>query len=37
MEVPAGVVIISGLPKMYYGSAKMSAGAALRKKRASPV
>jgi hypothetical protein len=29
MEVPPGKVVISGLPKMYYGSAIMSAGAAL--------
>lgn len=28
-EVPPGTVVISGLPKMYYGSAIMSAGAAL--------
>ena len=35
MEVPPGTVVISGLPKMYYGSVIMSAGAAmndLRKK-----
>lgn len=35
MEVPAGTVVIVGLPKMYYGSLIMSAGAAandLRKK-----
>jgi hypothetical protein len=29
MEVPPGTVVITGLPKMYYGSAIMSAGAAL--------
>jgi hypothetical protein len=29
MEVPAGTVVIAGLPKMYYGSIIMSAGAAL--------
>jgi hypothetical protein len=29
MEVPAGTVVIAGLPKMYYGSVIMSAGAAL--------
>lgn len=29
MEVAPGTVVISGLPKMYYGSAIMSAGAAL--------
>ncbi|MDR3793697.1 MAG: DUF2846 domain-containing protein, partial [Terracidiphilus sp.] len=29
MEVPPGTVVVSGLPKMYYGSAIMSAGAAL--------
>ena len=29
MEVPPGTVVISGLAKMYYGSAVMSAGAAL--------
>jgi hypothetical protein len=28
-EVPAGTVVIAGLPKMYYGSVIMSAGAAL--------
>lgn len=33
MEVPPGTVIISGLPKMYYGSAIMSAGAALNQAR----
>lgn len=32
-EVPAGTVVISGLPKMYYGSAIMSAGAALNQAR----
>ena len=32
-EVPAGTVVISGLPKMYYGSAVMSAGAALNQAR----
>jgi hypothetical protein len=29
MEVPPGPVVVSGLPKMYYGSLIMSAGAAL--------
>jgi Protein of unknown function (DUF2846) len=29
MEVPPGTVVISGLPKMYYGSIIMSAGAAI--------
>jgi hypothetical protein len=29
MEVPPGTVVIAGLPKMYYGSLIMSAGAAL--------
>lgn len=29
MEIPPGTVVISGLPKMYYGSIIMSAGAAL--------
>ena len=29
LEVPAGTVVIAGLPKMYYGSVIMSAGAAL--------
>lgn len=33
MEVPPGTVIVSGLPKMYYGSAIMSAGAALNQAR----
>lgn len=32
-EVPAGTVVISGLPKMYYGSVIMSAGAALNDAR----
>ena len=32
-EVPAGTVVISGLPKMYYGSAVMSAGAAINQAR----
>lgn len=32
-EVPPGIVVISGLPKMYYGSAIMSAGAALNQAR----
>ena len=32
-EVPAGTVVIAGLPKMYYGSAIMSAGAALNQAR----
>ena len=29
MEVPPGTVVIAGLPKMYYGSVVMSAGAAV--------
>jgi len=33
IEVPAGTVVIAGLPKMYYGSAIMSAGAALNQAR----
>src|ERR1039458_3627285 len=33
MEVPPGTVVISGLTKMYYGSAIMSAGAALNQAR----
>ena len=33
MEVPPGTVIISGLPKEYYGSVIMSAGAALNQAR----
>jgi len=33
MEVPPGTVVISGLPKMYYGSVIMSAGAALNQAR----
>jgi len=33
MEVPPGTVVISGLPKMYYGSAVMSAAAALNQAR----
>jgi len=33
MEVAPGTVVISGLPKMYYGSAIMSAGAALAQAR----
>lgn len=33
LEVPPGTVVISGLPKMYYGSAIMSAGAALNQAR----
>src|SRR5579862_4459629 len=33
MEVPAGTVVISGLPKEYYGSAIMSIGAALNQAR----
>jgi len=33
MEVSPGTVVISGLPKMYYGSAIMSAGAALNQAR----
>ena len=32
-EVPSGTVVIAGLPKMYYGSAVMSAGAALNQTR----
>jgi hypothetical protein len=32
-EVPAGTVVISGLPKMYYGSVTMSIGAALNQAR----
>lgn len=32
-EVPAGTVVIAGLPKMYYGSAVMSVGAALNQAR----
>jgi hypothetical protein len=32
-EVPPGSVVIAGLPKMYYGSAIMSAGAALNQAR----
>jgi len=32
-EVPAGTVVIAGLPKMYYGSVIMSAGAALAQAR----
>lgn len=32
-EVPPGTIVISGLPKMYYGSAIMSAGAALNQAR----
>ena len=32
-EVPPGTVVIAGLPKMYYGSAIMSAGAALNQAR----
>ena len=32
-EVQPGTVVISGLPKMYYGSAIMSAGAALNQAR----
>jgi hypothetical protein len=32
-EVPAGTVVIAGLPKMYYGSVIMSAGAALNDAR----
>lgn len=32
-EVPPGTVVISGLPKMYYGTAIMSAGAALNQAR----
>ncbi len=33
MEVPPGTVVISGLPKEYYGSVIMSAGAALNQAR----
>jgi hypothetical protein len=33
LEVPPGTVVIAGLPKMYYGSAIMSAGAALNDAR----
>jgi hypothetical protein len=33
LEVPPGTVVISGLPKMYYGSIIMSAGAALAEAR----
>lgn len=33
MEVPPGTVIVSGLPKEYYGSLIMSAGAALNQAR----
>jgi hypothetical protein len=33
LEVAPGTVVISGLPKMYYGSAIMSAGAALNQAR----
>ncbi len=33
MEVPPGTIVIYGLPKMYYGSAIMSAGAALNQAR----
>jgi hypothetical protein len=32
-EVPPGTVVIAGLPKMYYGSLVMSAGAALNDAR----
>jgi hypothetical protein len=32
-EVPPGTVVVAGLPKMYYGSAIMSAGAALNQAR----
>jgi Protein of unknown function (DUF2846) len=32
-EVPPGTVVIAGLPKMYYGSLVMSAGAALNQAR----
>ena len=32
-EVPAGTVVIAGLPKMYYGSVTMSIGAALNDAR----
>ena len=42
MEVPPGTVVISGLPKEYYGGVIMSAGAAAEssqaeRKRAGPV
>ena len=33
MEVPPGTVVVSGLPKEYYGSLIMSAGAALNQAR----
>jgi len=33
IEVPPGTVVVSGVPKMYYGSAIMSAGAALNEAR----
>jgi hypothetical protein len=33
LEVPPGTVVISGLPKMYYGSIIQSAGAALAEAR----
>jgi|CZKZ01.1.fsa_nt_gi hypothetical protein len=33
MEVPPGTTVIAGLPKMYYGSLIMSAGAALAETR----
>jgi hypothetical protein len=33
LEVPPGTVVISGLPKEYYGSVIMSAGAALNQAR----
>lgn len=33
IEVPPGTVVIAGMPKMYYGSAIMSAGAALNQAR----
>jgi len=33
IEVPPGTVVISGLPKMYYGSVTMSVGAALNQAR----
>ena len=33
MEVPPGTVVVSGLTKMYYGSAIMSAGAAMNDAR----
>jgi len=33
LEVPAGTAVIAGLPKMYYGSVIMSAGAALNDAR----